>query len=59
MDIMRCVDKIAHDVFSLDDLYSFEGEAFWQVCKGRKNEDYILYPENFLMSSLRSRLIDA
>ena len=26
MDIMRCVDKIARDVFSLDDLYSFEGE---------------------------------
>ena len=25
-----------------------EGEAFWQVCKGWKNEDYILYPEDFL-----------
>ena len=23
---MRCVDKNAHDVFSLDDLYSFEEE---------------------------------
>ena len=25
-----------------------EGEAFWKVCKGWKNEEYILYPENFL-----------
>ena len=26
MDIMRCVDKIAHDIFSLEDLYKFERE---------------------------------
>ena len=26
MDIMRCVDKIAHEIFSLDDLYTFEEE---------------------------------
>lgn len=26
MDIMRCVDKITHEIFSLDDLYSFADE---------------------------------
>ena len=26
MDIMRCVDKIAHEIFSLDDLYKFSEE---------------------------------
>ena len=26
MDIMRCVDKIAHDIFSLEDLYAFTEE---------------------------------
>ena len=26
MDIVRCVDKIAHEIFSLEDLYKFEEE---------------------------------
>lgn len=26
MDIMRCVEKITHEIFSLDDVYKFENE---------------------------------
>ena len=26
MDILKCVDKITHEIFSLNDLYAFENE---------------------------------